>query len=124
MLTALAGLVGVAIGSLTSFVTSWVIQRAQLHDKHPEHEKAKRESLFTEFIAEAARLYGDALSHEKDDVTDLVKLYALVAQMRLRSSARIVAEAERTMDAITAAYLEPNRTLHEMHAFAQQGGLN
>ncbi len=28
------------------------------------------------------------------------------------------------MDAIIAAYLAPNRTLHEMHSLAQQGGMN
>ena len=32
---------------------------------------------------EASRLYGDALSHQKDDVSDLVYLYALVAKIRL-----------------------------------------
>ena len=58
------------------------------------------------------------------NVADMVKLYALVAHMRLTSSARVVEEAERTMAAIAATYLAPNRSLHEMHECAQQGGLN
>jgi hypothetical protein len=76
--SAIFGLVGVAIGRLTSFATSWMIQQAQLREKHREAERAKRESLYREFVVEASRLLGDALRHQKDDVTDLVKLYALV----------------------------------------------
>lgn len=115
---------GVAIGGLTSFATSWFIQRAQLRDKHREADKDKRQSLFNEFIVEASRLYGDALSHEKDDVTDMVKLYATVARMRFTASAKVIAAAEKTMALIAEAYLAPNRTLHEMHVFAQQGGMD
>jgi hypothetical protein len=53
-------------------------------------QRAKRESLHGDFVAEASRLYGDALSHEKDDVTDLVPLYALVAKMRLFASRDVI----------------------------------
>ena len=123
-LTALFGLVGVAIGGLTSFATSWLVQRAQLRHKEMQADRARREHLFREFIAEASRLYGDALSHEKDDVSDLVRLYALVAQMRLICSSPVVAAAEKTMDRICETYLAPNRTLREMRVFAQQGGLD
>jgi hypothetical protein len=122
--SAFIGLAGVAVGGVTSFATSWLIQQAQLRDKRREAERGKREGVFRDFIAEATRLYADALSHEKDDVADMVKLYALVAQMRFISSERVVAAAERTMDAVIDTYLGPNRTLHEMRIFAQQGGLN
>jgi hypothetical protein len=122
--SAFVGLVGVAIGGLTSFATSWFIQRAQLRDKFREVERVKREAQFTEFIVEAARLYGDALSHEKDDVADMVKLYAIEAHLRLTASARTVAAAERTMRTIAEAYLAPNRTLHELHSLANQGAFD
>ena len=122
--SAFVGLAGVAIGGLTSFASSWLTQAAQLRDRNRQMERAKREALFTEIITEASRLYGDALSHEKDDVTDLVKLYALVAQVRLVASDAVVAAAERTMDTIIETYHAPNRSLYEMKAFAKQGGLN
>ena len=124
LITALFGIVGVAIGGFTSFATSWFIHRAQLREKHREAERSKRESLFDAFIVEASRLFGDALSHEKDDVTDMVKLYALAAQMRLTSSQKVIAAAESTMRMIAETYLAPNRTLHEMHEFARRGGLD
>jgi hypothetical protein len=85
---------------------------------------AKREQLFSDFIAEASRLYGDALTHQKDDVGDLVQLYALVARMRLLSSREVVTAAEQAMDAIIGTYLAPNRTLHELRSIAQRGEMN
>ena len=123
-ISAIFGLAGAAIGGLTSFTSSWLIVWTQLRDKNREMERARREKLFNEIINEASRLYGDALSHEKDEVTDLVKLYALVAQARLVSSAAVAAAAERVMDTITDSYLHPNKSLHEMRAYARNGGLN
>ena len=123
-ISACFGLVGAVIGGLTSFTTSYLTQRTQLQDKHREAERAKREALFAEFITEASRLYGDALSHEKDDVTDLVQLYAIVARMRLLTSRAVVTSAERAMDAIIETYLAPNRTLHELRSLAQRGNMN
>ena len=122
--SAFVGLAGVAIGGLTSFASSWSTQRAQLREKNREIERTRRETIFVEIINEASRLYGDALSHEKDDIADLVKLYALVAHVRLVSSEAVTTAAERTMDTIIETYQAPNRTLHEMKDFAKQGGMN
>jgi hypothetical protein len=118
------GLAGVAIGSLTSFAATWLTHQSALKERHREVEVAKREKLFSDFIAEATRLYGDALSHQKDDVSDLVLLYALVAQMRLISSRPVVDAAERTMDYIIEAYLAPNLSLHEIADLARSGAMN
>jgi hypothetical protein len=122
--SALFGLAGVGIGGLTSFTTSWFTQEAQLRDRHLEAERLKREKLFTDFVAEASRLYADALSHEKDDVSDLVQLYALLAKMRLLTSREPVLAAERVMETIIETYQQPNRTLHELHDLAKQGGMD
>jgi hypothetical protein len=123
-LSAFLGLAGVAIGAMTTFATSWLTQRAQHRQQHREHEIAKREALFEQFILESSRLFGDALSHEKDEVTDLIKMYAMVGQMRLVCSGEVIGAAERVMDMIVDTYLGPNFTLHEVHALAQQGGMN
>jgi len=123
-ISAFFGLAGVGIGGLTPFTTSWFTQQAQIRDRHLESERLKREQRFNDFIAEASRLYGDALSHEKDDVTALVGLYALVARMRLLTSRPVVTAAERVMDAIIRTYLEPNRSLHELRNLAQHGEMN
>ena len=106
-ISALFGLVGAIIGGFTSFATTWVTQRAQLLDKHLETEKTTREQLFKDFIVEACRLYGDALSHEKDEVSDLVQLYALLTEMRLVSSRTVVNAAEQVIDDIAEKYRAP-----------------
>ena len=123
-ISALFGLAGASIGGLTSFSTTWLTQQAQMRDKHRDAAQAKRIELFNDFVLEASRLYGDALSHEKDDVTDLVQLYALVAKMRLWASRPVVLAAERAMNAIIETYLQPNRTLHEIRTLAQSGEMN
>ena len=122
--SALFGIAGATVGGLTSFLTTWLTQQSQLREKHREAESAKRQELFNDFIMEASRLYGDALSHEKDDVTDMVQLYALVGKIRLWASRPVVTAAEQAMDAIVRTYLEPNRTLHEIQSLANEGRMN
>ena len=58
--SAFAALAGAIIGGLTSFATSWFTQRAQLRTAHREAERAKLE-VYNDFIAEAARVFGDSL---------------------------------------------------------------
>ncbi len=77
-ISAFSGLAGAAIGGFASFSTSWATQRAQIRHSHSEAERARLEALYSEFITESARLVADALSHQKDDVADMVGLYALV----------------------------------------------
>ena len=82
----------------------------------------QREALYIEFVDEAARLYGDALGHQKDEVADLVKIYALIGRIRLVSPRPVVTAAERTLDTISQTYLAPNRTLHEVMEDFHRGG--
>jgi hypothetical protein len=122
--TALAGLAGALIGSLANVVTTWATHSSQRRDKQQGAEDARKQKLFGEFVAEASRLYADALSHQKDDVMDLVGVYALVAKMRLIAPGPVVDAAEDAMKTIVEAYLEPNRTLSEIRTLAQRGELD
>lgn len=123
-ITAFVGLAGVAIGGVTSFATTWLTQRNAIRDRHFQSERTKLETLFCEFIAEATRLYGDALSHEKQDVADLVALYALLGRIRLVAADPVVRAAETTLTTIIDAYCAPNRSLADLRVLAQSGGLN
>ena len=113
-ISALSALGGATIGGLASFGSSWLTQRTQLRFSQHEAVKAKREALYAEFVDEASRLYGDALGHQKDDVADLAKIYALIGRIRLVSARPVITAAERTLDTIVQAYLGPNRSLHEV----------
>ncbi len=123
-ITAMVGLAGAGIGGLTSFLTSWVTLHAQLHQKTKAAARGRREKIYTDFIKEATRLFGDALGHEREEISDLVTLYSLAARIRLLAPKDIIQHAERVIQAIVAAYLGPNRTLHELREFAQDGGLD
>ena len=118
------GLAGATIGGLTSFTTTWLTQRAQVREKREENSRSSRQAIFNDFILEASRLYGDALSHQKDDVCDLVQLYAIVGKMRLWASSPVVQAAQQAMEIIITTYLEPNRSLHEIRGMAQEGKMN
>lgn len=124
LISALAALGGALIGGLASIGSTWLAQSAQLRARSRERDHVRREALFSDFIDEASRLYGDALSHAKDDVLSMVRLYAFVARIRLISSAPVVASAERTLDAIIDAYLAPNKTLQELRVLMAEGRMN
>jgi hypothetical protein len=124
LLSALAALAGALIGGLASLGSSWLTQSIQQRARSHEHNRARREALFTDFINEASRAYGDALSHEKDDVLDMIQLYAIVGRIRLISCERVVTSAEKTMDSIVDAYLAPNKTLHELRTMMKEGKMD
>jgi hypothetical protein len=115
---------GAIIGGLTSFATTWLTQQAQIRERQRDAARALRQELFNAFITEATRLHADALSHEKDDVTDLVQLYALIARMRLLVSRPVVTAADEVLRAIVETYLAPNRSLHEIRVLAQEGKMD
>ncbi|MDR7256376.1 hypothetical protein J2X47_000537 [Sphingomonas sp. BE270] len=120
----MVGLAGAAIGGFGSFMTSWLTVRAQLSQKIRSEARSRRELVYTDFIKEATRLFGDALGHEREDVSDLVTLYALVAKMRLIAPSDVIERAEYVVDSIVSAYLGPNRTLHQLREFAKEGGMD
>jgi hypothetical protein len=123
-ISALAALAGALIGGLTSFVTSWSTQRAQLRHSHREAERGELKALYNDFITEASRLYIEAITNKTDnidDITELVRLYAMVGRMRLVSDEAVIdaaMEAERT---IIETYLGPDRTVRELLDYARQG---
>jgi hypothetical protein len=123
-LSAFFGLAGAIIGGLTSFATTWLTQQAQIRERQRDAARTVRQNLFGAFITEATRLHADALSHEKDDVADLVQLYALIAKMRLLASRPVVTAAEQVLDSIVENYLAPNRTLHEIRILAREGKMD
>ncbi len=123
-ITAMFGLAGAAIGGITSFATNWLTHRSSMRDRQVRAERAKLEGLFSDFIFEASRLYGDALTHEQRDIAHLVKLYALLNRIRLVASHDVIDTAEATMEAIVATYMQPNRSFEEIRAMARAGHMN
>ena len=122
--TAFAGLAGAVIGGLTSFGTTWITQTSQSRERNLAVARKQREDLYVEFTKESSRLFADALSRERADIQDCVKLYTIVAHMRMVSPIEVVNAADRIVVAIIETYNKPNLTLKEMSEFAARGGLD
>ena len=122
--SALAALAGAAIGGLTSFATSWVTQRAQARAQQLAHKLTRREELYKDFIEEASKLYADSLVHETPDVSQLVRLYAMISMMRALSPTTIVEAADKVARMIVNTYLAPNKTFPELRDMVNSGAID
>ena len=120
-ISALAALAGAIIGGLTSFATSWFTQQAQIRNAGREARTAKLEALYNEYLSLAAGLYADALTHETDELSKFLPLYALGSRMRLVSTRAVTDAAIRIDEAILQTYLAPNRSLQEARQLVQGG---
>src|SRR5258708_23955976 len=93
-ISAIAALAGSGIGAVAAFATTWLTQDAQVRAERFAQAMTRREHLYGEFIEEASKLFADALTHELDDLSKFVRLYALVGRLRLFASAGVIAKAE------------------------------
>ncbi|HEY4835448.1 MAG TPA: hypothetical protein VII07_12350, partial [Bradyrhizobium sp.] len=108
-ISAIAALAGSGIGAVASFATTWLTQDAQERTRRVAQRVTRREHLYGEFIEEASRLFTDALTHELDDPSKFVRLYAMVGRLRLLAPANVIASAEQVMQHIVETYYLPNR---------------
>ena len=123
-ISALAALAGSVVGGVTALGTSWLTQQAQARAQDRAGDRAAREALYRDFIVEASRLYGDALTHDKAEISNLVGIYAMISRMRVRSSPRIVENADKIVQTIVETYLSPNKTLRELHEMLRSDALD
>ena len=123
-ITALAALGGAALGGLTSFATSWTTLRTQMKAQRSASSKSKRQKLYKAFIDDAAKIYGDALIHDKLEITGLIDLHALVSRMRIVSSRRVIEAAVSVVKAITETYSQPNKSPEEIEAMISNGNVD
>jgi len=107
-MSGMAALVGSATGALASFATTWLTQHKQERAQRFARATALRHRLYGEFIEEASKLFTDALTHELDDLSKFVHLYALVGKLRLFATAGVISRAEEVMRLIVETYNLPN----------------
>ena len=113
-ITALAALLGAAVGGLTSVTATWLAQRTQVRAQFRGQEIQRRQDLYKEFIEDASRCYIHALQHDEPDVPALVSLYAKLGRMRVMSSAKVLASAEEIERKIIDTYFAPDKTFLEL----------
>ena len=108
-MSGIAALAGSAPGALASFATTWLTQYKQERAQRFAQAMALRHRLYEEFIEEASKLFTDALTHELDDPSKFLRLYALVGKLRLFATANVISRAEEAMRLIVETYNLPNR---------------
>jgi hypothetical protein len=123
-ITALAALGGAALGGFTSFATSWTTQRAQMNAEQTASSKSQRQKIYKAFIDVAAKIYGDALIHDKMEIEGLINLHALVSRMRVFSSAAVIDNAGRVVRVITETYNQPNKSAIEIEQMIENGTID
>src|SRR4029453_18250521 len=96
-ITAFAALGGAALGGFTSFATSWTTQRAQMNAARTASSKSQRQKLYKAFMYNCSKMDGDALIHDKLELSGLIELNAIVSRMRVFSSAHVIEKAIRVV---------------------------
>ena len=108
ILSALAAVLGSAVGGSATLGTAWITQKTQSRREVVGAEIRKRETLYGEFIAECSKLAIDALDHKLDSPDKLFQIYALQNRIRLTSSDAVVAAADQTLRRILKQYFAEN----------------
>ena len=124
VVSALAALVGAAVGGFTSVLTSWLAQHVQARTQWRRLEHQRREDLYKAFIENAAESYADALQHNEPDMSAFVGIYAKIDQMHLHSTAPVIASAVEIRSRIIDTYLDTNRAFPEIRGMLADGSID
>jgi hypothetical protein len=124
IISAMAALLGAAIGGFASFLASWMTQRMQMHAQWLTQERLRRQDLYKEFIEEASKSYTDALQHATADIPSLVMLYTKIGRMRILSSPTVIDSAERIGRKILDTYLGPDRNFLELREMINNNSID
>jgi hypothetical protein len=118
VLAASAAVLGSMVGGAATVATAWVTQRTQGRRQAILTEMRRREALYSDFIAECAKLAIDALDHSLDNPQQVIQVIALQNRIKLMASEAVVAATEQSIKRILQQYFDPNLTREEMRALA------
>lgn len=117
-ISALAALGGSSVGTLGTVLSNYVLQRSVTRRDLLNHVFANRQTLYSDFISEAARLYADAMTQSSYTLDELVTLYSLVGRIRLTASEPVIVAAEDVVKLIVTRYGDENLTLEDLRTAA------
>jgi len=120
-ISTLSALAGSVIGGLTSTGMTWLTQLGQARSAQLAQSFTRREELYRDFIVASSKAYGEALLKNEPQIPELVALYSMISRMRVLSSARTAAAADRVMLAIIDTYFTPNRSVRELRDLIKTG---
>ncbi|HUL67144.1 MAG TPA: hypothetical protein VLW55_21290 [Burkholderiaceae bacterium] len=121
VISALSAVLGSLVGGSASIATAWFTQTTQGRRDRINTETVKRETLYSEFIAECVKLNIDSLDHALDQPATLAQAYAVLNRIRLRSSPAVVDAGANVIRTIVARYAGPKLTLEQIQQYALSG---
>ena len=116
-LTALAAILGSAVGGSATIATAWLTQRTQGRRASVEAEIRKRERLYVEFISEGSKLLVEGLDHQLESPERLYRLYAILNRIRLVCSDHVLAAADAAATRIVEQFFRPNLSPEQLREF-------
>ena len=124
VISALAALVGAAIGGMTSVFATWLSQRTQARAEWFTHDLTRRQDLYKTFIEDATNCYVHALQHSEPDLAALGNLYAEIGRMRVQSTRKVADEADVIGRKIVDTYLAPDKTFVQIREMLEDGSID
>ena len=118
MINAAAAFGGSWIALIGPILGNYVLQRSMAVRELLNRQVAQRETLYSDFIIEASKLYAVSMTHALDDLDAVVSLYALVGRIRLFASEPVVAAAEDLVKQTVAHYGEAKLSVDEIRKAA------
>jgi hypothetical protein len=118
IISALAALGGSSVGALAPVLSNFILERSVTRRELLNRQITQRETLYSDFINEASRIYAKSVTRNLDGTDELVSLYALVSRIRLMATEPVVHEAETFVKLIVTRFGEPNLTFEQMRAAA------
>lgn len=118
LINAVAAFGGSSAALLGPILSNYVLQRSMAVRELLNRQIAQRETLYSDFINEAARLYTISTTHALGNFEEVVCLYALVGRIRLFASEPVVLGAEELVKRIVARYGEANLSVDELRRAA------
>jgi len=113
-------IVGSVISGVTSVVFSVFGRHASNHKLMLSRNNVNRQRLYSAFIKEVSSVYIKSLDGSTTKPSTLVRVYSLVAQMRLMSSEKVLQAAEMVVAEIMDSFDQPTITIEDMRKMAKE----
>jgi hypothetical protein len=117
---AMAAIMGATVGGLASLASTWLSDRGRHRRDLLQREIVKRETVYSDFIERASKLYVESATHNVDlnEAVGTIELYAIASRIRLFSSEEVIKEAENVLDRIVLQYGAANMSPEQLRELA------